>query len=217
MKKKSAFTFIEVMIAIVIFSIGILAVLNLVTNNLKSMDRNNLKLQATLLAKEWIELVYNLRDSNLEKQLSWNCLMDPEMYSWDAQQLSSKIWRWNQSDFENVICKWYFGTGNFLKIWFDFDLYMFHENFDISDDFFVNYENSNLSYFENDKDLFWYWYPSIDTGTKTNFARYVLFKSVKEWDKILPLDKIMKIESHVLYLKWSTTGEVVFESFIWNY
>jgi hypothetical protein len=29
-----------------------LAVLNLVTNNLKSMDQNDLKLQATLLAKE---------------------------------------------------------------------------------------------------------------------------------------------------------------------
>jgi prepilin-type N-terminal cleavage/methylation domain-containing protein len=52
MKKKYAFTFIEVMIAIVIFSVGILAVLSLVTNNLKSMDRNNLRLQATLLAKE---------------------------------------------------------------------------------------------------------------------------------------------------------------------
>jgi len=69
MKKLSAFTFIEIMIAIVIFSVWILAVLNLVTNNLKSMDQNDLKLQATLLAKEWIELVYNLRDSNLKKEL----------------------------------------------------------------------------------------------------------------------------------------------------
>ena len=67
MKKKQAFTFIEVIIAIVVFAIGILAVLSLLTNNLKFMDRNNLRLQATLLAKEWIELVYNLRDANIEK------------------------------------------------------------------------------------------------------------------------------------------------------
>jgi prepilin-type N-terminal cleavage/methylation domain-containing protein len=52
MQKKAAFTFIEVMIAIVIFSIGILTVLKLVTNNLESMDKNNTKIQATLLAKE---------------------------------------------------------------------------------------------------------------------------------------------------------------------
>jgi Tfp pilus assembly protein PilV len=93
MKKKYAFTFIEVMIAIVIFSVWILAVLSLVTHNLKSMDRNNLKLQATLLAKEWIELVYNLRDSNIEKELPWNCLMKDEMYFWSAEQLSNQLSR----------------------------------------------------------------------------------------------------------------------------
>jgi Tfp pilus assembly protein PilV len=79
------------MIAIVIFSIGILAVLNLVTNNLKSMDQNNLKLNATLLAKESMELVYNLRDSNIQKELSWNCILNKDMYSWDYNQLNSKI------------------------------------------------------------------------------------------------------------------------------
>jgi len=52
MKRKSAFTFIEIMIAIVIFSIGILTVLKLVTDNLEQMDKNNVKVQATLLAKE---------------------------------------------------------------------------------------------------------------------------------------------------------------------
>jgi Tfp pilus assembly protein PilV len=40
------------MIAIVIFSIGILTVLKLITNNLETMDKNNVKVQATLLAKE---------------------------------------------------------------------------------------------------------------------------------------------------------------------
>jgi len=52
MKKKLAFTFIEIMIAIVIFSIGILAVLRLVTANLGTMDENNTRIQATFLAKE---------------------------------------------------------------------------------------------------------------------------------------------------------------------
>ena len=217
MKKKYAFTFIEVMIAIVIFSIGILAVLSLVTNNLKSMDRNNLRLQATLLAKEGIELVYNLRDSNLEKQLSWNCLMNLDMYSWSAQDLSNKIWRWNQSEFENVICDWYFSTWTYLKIWFDPNIYMNYQLVQKSDDFLSNYENTKLYLFENANNLSWYGHSLVNTWSQTNFARYISFEAVKEWDNLLPLDKIMKIKSHVLYMRWATTGEVVFESFIWNY
>jgi hypothetical protein len=45
----------------------------------------------------------------------------------------------------------------------------------------------------------------------------MLFKPVKENSEKLPTDKILKIESHVLYMKWAYTGEVIFESFIWNY
>lgn len=217
MKKKYAFTFIEVMIAIVIFSIGILAVLNLVTNNLKSMDRNNLRLQATLLAKEWIELVYNLRDSNLEKQLSWNCLINSEMYNWDADQLANKIWRWNQSDFENVICRWYFWPEGNIKVSFDPHIYIYGDQSLLQDDFMLNYEDNKLYLFQDQNKLSWYGHNALMSWDKTNFARYISFHPVKEWNNILPLDKIMKIESHVLYVRWATTGEVVFESFISNY
>lgn len=217
MKKKYAFTFIEIMITIVIFSVGVLAVLSLVTNNLKSMDSNNLRLQATLLAKEWMELVYNLRDSNVEKQLSWNCLMNPDMYSWNSEELANKIWRWNQSDFETVICKWYFGPDNYLKVSFDPFVYTYYELSEKKNDFFSNYENNQLYLFQDASGLPWYGHSLVSSWEKTNFARYISFMPVKEWDNILPQDKIMKVESRVLYLKWATTWEVVFESFIWNY
>lgn len=219
MKKKYAFTFIEIMIAIVIFSIWILAVLNLVTNNLKSMDQNNLKLNATLLAKEWMELVYNLRDSNIEKELSWNCVLNKKMYSWDYDQLSNQIGWWNQSDFENVICDWYFDTGSFLQIWFSPDFYIHNSKSDLMDNFYDIYENNKLFLYKNNEweSVFWYWYSGDLIWEDTNFARYLSFKPVKEWENFLPQDKIMKVESHVLYMKWWVTGEVVFESFIWNY
>ena len=108
MKIKKAFTLIEIIIAIVIFSVWILSVLRLVTSNLSLMDKNNLRTQATLLAKEGIELVYNLRDANIKKELSWNCLMKDEMYTRSPDQLSNEIWRWNQSNFENIHHIWYF-------------------------------------------------------------------------------------------------------------
>ncbi|MEI8090964.1 MAG: prepilin-type N-terminal cleavage/methylation domain-containing protein [bacterium] len=52
MKKVRAFTFIEIMIAIAVFSIGVLAVLRLVTQNLVSMDKTGTRTVATFLAKE---------------------------------------------------------------------------------------------------------------------------------------------------------------------
>lgn len=67
MKNKSAFTFIEVIIAITVFAIGVLAVLRLITQNLATLDDTQTRRTATFLAKEGIELVYNMRDSNLAK------------------------------------------------------------------------------------------------------------------------------------------------------
>jgi prepilin-type N-terminal cleavage/methylation domain-containing protein len=52
MNKKSAFTFIEVIIAITVFAIGVLAVLRLISQNLIALDATQLRTSATLLAKE---------------------------------------------------------------------------------------------------------------------------------------------------------------------
>ena len=40
---------------------------------------------------------------------------------------------------------------------------------------------------------------------------------VDENEKFLDSDKILKIESHVLYKKWALTWEKVMETFIGNY
>jgi prepilin-type N-terminal cleavage/methylation domain-containing protein len=52
MKKYLAFTFIEMMIALTVFSIGVLAVMRLITQNLSSMDVAETTTIATFLAKE---------------------------------------------------------------------------------------------------------------------------------------------------------------------
>ena len=75
MKRTYAFTLIEMMIAIVVFSIGVLAVLRILTGDLSLMDHTDMKLQSTVYWKEWLELLYNVRDSNSEKELPWNCIM----------------------------------------------------------------------------------------------------------------------------------------------
>ena len=64
--------------------------------------------------------------------------------------------------------------------------------------------------------MFWYSYCS-EWWEPTFFARYLSFSQVNVSNGSLPNDKILKVESHVLYKKWYKTGDLVFESFIWNY
>ena len=141
--------------------------------------------------------------------------MNDSMHDWSTDQLSENIRR-NQWEFETTICKWYFWTGKALKIWFDSQNYLNYENFNLSENFVNNFNNSRL-FLLKDNNLLRYGHSADESNTGTYFARYILFKTVKENDNLLPSDKILKIESHVLFMKWAYTGEVVFESFIWNY
>ncbi|HCB51093.1 TPA: hypothetical protein DEP21_00660 [Patescibacteria group bacterium] len=52
------------MIVIAVFSVGVLAVLRMVLYNMSVMDGIETKTTATFLAKESMDLVYSLRDSN---------------------------------------------------------------------------------------------------------------------------------------------------------
>ena len=65
--RKKAFTLIEILIVIVIFWVGILAILSIMANSVKNFDTINMQTRATLLAKEGIDLAFHHRDSNLEQ------------------------------------------------------------------------------------------------------------------------------------------------------
>lgn len=211
MKNKSAFTFIEVIIAITVFAIGVLAVLRLITQNLVTLDNTQMRTTATFLAKEWIELVYNMRDSNLQKSLPWDCVLQKNLATWD----------WNEIDPEKV-CEWNFSswTEKILQISFDPEVYTYTVPVDVWIWFDVLWSWNRLYYttwlvwwYE----LFWYSSRPVEDQEPSVFSRYILFTGVREWDTILPRESISKIESHVIYMKWSKTWEVVLESFIWNY
>jgi len=218
MKKKLWFTLIEMLIAITVFAIGVLAVLRVITWNLSIMDHTDMKLQSTVLAKEWLELLYNLRDSNLEKGLPWNCVLDNGVYLLYPEQIE-----------ENWICAGYFGSGDFtevLQLSFDSKNYYYQKLTGYSASFDDLFENNKLCTWANtDETMVWYAYCSWQTDgtemTPTFFARYLSFTGVSvsddESSDVLPVDKIIKVESHVLYKKWHKTGDIVFESFIWNY
>lgn len=218
--KRYWFTFIEILIAIIVFSIWIFAVLGLVTSNLRWVERNDLKLQGTLLAKEGLELVYNLRDSNLERELPRNCIMKHEIYEWDADDFSKKFGEcvsfMESSRVENpelaCICPHYFGKSSPIKVSYS------DRNYVVVDYTDTTFSWNRLYIHTGSKWELWYSHEE-DGGQETFFSRYITFDSIGETvsEKPLDADKILKVSSHVLWEKWSYTGEVVLESFIWNY
>ena len=71
---KKAFTLIETLIVIAVFATGILSVLYGMSQTLGQSDRAKTQITSSFLAREGIELMYNLRDSNYRKKLPRNCL-----------------------------------------------------------------------------------------------------------------------------------------------
>ena len=213
MKKYTAFTLIETLIAIVVFWIGILAVLHGLFQTIRNQEYANMQIKSAFLAREWIELMFNLRDANYRKELEWNCIFKNTEIS-DFKEYDEN---------ENPFCSGYFWSwdDNILKIWIWSGEYIQVETGILSDDFDANFSWFQI-YFHtwdvlNDSTWFRYDY-TWDAGEATRFARYLLITWVVAEDgEIIDTDKLLKIESHVLYKKWYLTWKKVMETFIGNY
>lgn len=71
---KRGLSLIEILIAIGVFAIGVLSVLQLVIHNISTVRIVKHQTAATMLASEWLEMMYTWRNTNLLKELPWNCL-----------------------------------------------------------------------------------------------------------------------------------------------
>ena len=71
-KQKSGFTLLEVLIAIFILTLGLVTVLGLMSYNIKQGSGTMNEVIAGNLAREGIEVVRNIRDTNLKKGDGWN-------------------------------------------------------------------------------------------------------------------------------------------------
>lgn len=203
------------MLAITVFSIGVLAVLNLIMYNLSTIDKVQTKIAATMLAKEWLELAYNIRDTNIQKWFAWDCLLKP------AEEINvAGI----GSDTEDV-CAAHFASGDAGTTYqFGFSpeaYYFYHRTTTESWSFDELFEKNKIYYYTGiiaGHPIFWYGYEQDKmTWSETPFARYITFEAVKDGTATLPTDAFLKVESHVLYKKWSYQWDLVLESFIGNF
>lgn len=220
MKKLKAFTLIETLIVIIVFCIGILAVLQWLSQTLRNKDYANTQIKSAFLAREWIELIFNLRDANYHKELPWNCIFKYK------DHIDTLILDDHWEDEVNPFCIWYFWSwdANILKI----GIWSGKEYIDVNtgniseQDFDQIFDNFQIYLHTwkvlNSETWFVYNYEWEDENEKTWFARYLLITWVltEDWEPI-DKNKLLKIESHVLYKKWAITWEKVMETFIWNY
>ena len=202
---KKAFTLIETLIIIIVFGTGILVVLYGIGQTIAQQDRAKTQITSSFLAREGIELMYNLRDSNYHKALPRNCIFQTV----------------HKSDFtESDFCSSLFSSWTVLKLAMGSGNAYFHvETGTLSEDFEENFSNFQLFYRTGDiawTQGFQYGYTG-NGGTPLRYARYVLINALYDGETPLPESTLLKIESHVLFNKGGLTGEHVMESFIGNY
>lgn len=62
--RKSGFTIREILVIIVVISVGLLSVVVVLTNGMKYVQKTRQRVVALNLAREWMEAVYQIRDTN---------------------------------------------------------------------------------------------------------------------------------------------------------
>ena len=202
MKKIKAFTLLETLIVIMVFCIGILVVLNGLSQTLRNKDYANTQIKSAFFAREWIEMVFNLRDANYHKKLPWNCIFqwsDNLNEDWCNENLKPwtilKISLWSG----NELIRTETGSmSDFTGMFEEYQIYVHTWNL---------LNGTTWFYYDYNK----------DGWEETWFARYLVITWVDNWWDIIHPDKLLKVESHVLYQRWALTWEKVMETFIWNY
>ena len=192
--RQKGFTLIEILVVIVVFGVGILAILTMLTNSIGYFDIVNMQTRATMLAKESLDLAYAHRDSNLEQGYPRNYV------SYDETNNKEII----RTPWEVVYKLGFSKEGHYLL-----------EKSKKQSDFSSNFNAFRVVLEKGDRNLpSYYRYleeKDASTDVSKGFARRIEFSEVK-WG--FPKNKLLKISSHALYQRWATTGEVVLEWFI---
>ena len=197
-------TLLEVLLAVFIFGIGILWVLQIMTQNIGLIDRTKLRAQATLLSKEAMELAFHHRETNVLLGYHRECTTrDSNVLS--AYGCSELLTSWSIDSRTYLIAnnlEWSYTlepkiiTWSFLDKWEKSRLYRSSEIF----------SNTTVSVFNHDN----WWEP-------THFGRYIQFDKLLTWTVSDNLNEnLIKATVTTLYLKWASTWSVVLESFIWH-
>ena len=111
--KKNWFTLAEVLSVCTVFAIIILAIIWAISRAYSFMGNVRLKVRATNFTREWVEMMYNIRDTNRRK-----C-------SWKKDKNWLNIWTWwsNCSDSQQTFTWWLYILKEGIGTWWDRYIY----------------------------------------------------------------------------------------------
>jgi hypothetical protein len=180
---------IEVMIAIFIFTMWIASVFMIITSAWNINNYNKDFIIASNLAREQVELIRNIRDTNYKKFQRWNISQPKD---------------WTGTDYDKV-----FLTGNFYKIENDFSAsasfhiksstwaYISDFKLALKDITNTDKENYRLCLNSDNKYIYCEW----TTGLKqTQFYKYIEIQQLKDWAWTF-IENSFKINSKVYWNK----------------
>lgn len=98
-KNLSAFGVIEILMSILVFSLWLAAIYLVIVSTLKLSDYNKNFIIASNLAREQVDLLRNLRDSNYDSVFKWNYIPN------------------SASDFTKTFSPWYYKIENNFTPW----------------------------------------------------------------------------------------------------
>lgn len=194
MKKKSnisGFSIIEVMISIFIFSMWMASIFMVISSSININNLNKNQIIASNLAREEIELIKNIRDSNYETFHKWNWIPNNDWINKYDSDKFLDIW------------KYYILENDFSSIEFPFKLKVINNFWEWESELKGKMLDYNL-HLDSDNH---YTYESI-WNRKTIFYRYLFLEELKDstWT-IIP--NTIKVKSKVIwYSKWYHEFEI---------
>lgn len=197
---KSAFSIIEVLIWIFIFTMWMISVYMLLQSSFNINEDNKNRIVAANLSRESVELVRNIRDSNYVNIHKFN-------------QINPKYSSANSDDYSKV--ENLFQTWVYYKIWNNFNWTQseFPVKMEKINDFWEwvwkldKMENYRLCLDNENK----YSYCDTNFTKKTNFYKYIKFEDVTYsswWTNITETDSYTLTSKVVWYSKWFHDVEI---------
>lgn len=101
-KKKNWFTLIELLLVCSAFAILVSGVIIAINRAYSFMNDTKLRIKATNFAREWLEMMFNIRDTNWRK------------HSWSRDAYWLNVWTWSSNFMEwlYALKEWVTGSGD---------------------------------------------------------------------------------------------------------
>lgn len=194
---KKWITLIEVMISIYIFGVGVLVIMRMLLSNIFWLYDLKAKNTAVSLAKEGIDIVFHLRDSNIEKGMWWNCAAIAD--GWGSRSCSSDLLNTSLDRYVlNRSLTWLYALSGINDT--GGALLRYH---------------TGIIYSLSGQDYTWFWYNHDETSwtPSSYFRRIEIFPQATypthTW-------KVLWVRSIVQYNRWERTNQVILESVLWD-